>query len=42
MVGAIDSPARPQDRSDVARLYASLSAVGAWNSAAERLAGAER
>jgi hypothetical protein len=39
-VGAIDSADRPQDRSDVARLYNSLLAVGVLNSAARQLADA--
>jgi hypothetical protein len=37
-VGAIDSQNRPQDRSDVARLYNSLLAVGVLNSVARQLA----
>jgi membrane-associated phospholipid phosphatase len=37
-VGAGDSTARPADRADVARLYAALSAVGAWNAVARALA----
>jgi hypothetical protein len=40
-VGRIDSATRPQHRSDVARLYVSLSAVGAWNGAAQQLAAAD-
>jgi hypothetical protein len=40
-VGRFDSASRPQDRADVARLYAALSAVGALNGAAEQLAAAE-
>ena len=39
-VGAIDSQNRPQDRSDVARLYNSLLAVGVLNSVARQLADA--
>lgn len=39
-VGAIDSADRPQDRSDVARLYNSLLAVGVLNSVARQLAQA--
>jgi hypothetical protein len=39
-VGAGASQARPTDRSDVARLYASLLAVGTWNRAAQQLAEA--
>jgi len=37
-VGASDSTARPADRAAVARLYAALSAVGAWNAVARALA----
>jgi hypothetical protein len=37
-VGASDSTARPADRAAVARLYAALSAVGAWNAVAQALA----
>jgi len=40
-VGAIDSQARPSERADVARLYASLLAVGVWNTAAQQLATAQ-
>jgi hypothetical protein len=40
-VGAIDSAERPSDRADVARLFLSLSAVGAWNSVARQLAQAQ-
>jgi hypothetical protein len=39
-VGASDSTARPADRAAVARLYAALSAVGAWNPVARALATA--
>jgi hypothetical protein len=39
-VGASDSTARPTDRAAVARLYAALSAVGAWNPVARALATA--
>ncbi len=39
-VGAIDSVERPADRADVARLFASLSAAGAWNAVAQQLAEA--
>ena len=39
-VGASDSAARPGDRADVARLFAALSAAGAWNAAARQLAEA--
>jgi hypothetical protein len=37
-VGAADSVERPSDRADVARLYNSLLAVGAWNGVARQLA----
>jgi hypothetical protein len=37
-VGAIDSLERPADRSDVARLYAALSAVAVWNPVARQIA----
>jgi hypothetical protein len=41
-VGAIDSAARPQDRTDVARFYAGgLSPVGWANIAAQQIAGAQ-
>jgi hypothetical protein len=40
-VGASDSQDRPQDRSDVARLYNSLLAVGVWNGVARQLAEAD-
>lgn len=39
-VGAADSTARPADRAAVARLYAALSAMGAWNAVARALASA--
>jgi hypothetical protein len=39
-IGASDSTERPADRADVARLYAALSAVGAWNPVARALAAA--
>jgi hypothetical protein len=39
-VGGVASLARPADRADAARLYNALSAVGAWNGAAEQLAAA--
>jgi hypothetical protein len=41
LVGAAGSKARPQDRSDVARLYNSLLAVGTWNRTAQQLAAAD-
>jgi len=37
-VGGVDSAGRPADRADVARLFAALSAAGAWNSVARQLA----
>jgi hypothetical protein len=37
-VGAANSTERPADRADVARLFAALSAAGAWNSVARQLA----
>jgi hypothetical protein len=40
-VGAASSEARSSDRADVARLYASLLAVGVWNTAAQQIADAD-
>jgi hypothetical protein len=40
-LGRIDSPFRPQDRTDVARLYAVASPVQVWNSAARQVSAAE-
>jgi hypothetical protein len=40
-VGGINSPLRPQDRSDVARFYNALLAVGTWNVAARQVAAAQ-
>ena len=37
-VGSADSPARPQDRSDVARFFAAASAAHAWNIALQQVA----
>ena len=37
-VGSIDSPFRPQDRADVARFYAAVTPVAAWNSVATQVA----
>ncbi|HEV2271520.1 MAG TPA: vanadium-dependent haloperoxidase [Steroidobacteraceae bacterium] len=37
-VGSIDSAFRPQDRADVARFYAAVTPVEAWNSAAAQVA----
>ena len=39
-VGARDSTDRPADRANVARLFAALSAAGAWNTVARQLAEA--
>jgi hypothetical protein len=41
ILGRIDSPFRPQDRTDVARFYASTSPVQAWNSAARQASAAQ-
>jgi hypothetical protein len=40
LVGRIDSPFRPQDRTDVARFYAATTPVQAWNSAARQVSAA--
>ena len=40
LVGGQDSAARPQDRADVARFYAVVLAVGAWNPAVRQVAAA--
>jgi hypothetical protein len=37
-VGGIDSTSRPQDRADVAQLYAATSPVPVWNAAASQVA----
>jgi hypothetical protein len=37
LLGRIDSPFRPQDRTDVARFYAATSPVSAWNAAARQV-----
>jgi hypothetical protein len=39
-VGGMNSMERPQDRADVARFYAVVSAVGAWNPAVSQVAAA--
>lgn len=36
-VGSVDSPLRPQDRTDVARFYAAATPVQVWNSAARQV-----
>ena len=41
LLGRIDSPFRPQDRTDVARFYAATSPVQAWNSAARQVSFAQ-
>jgi hypothetical protein len=41
LLGRIDSPFRPQDRTDVARFYASSSPVQVWNSAARQVSDAQ-
>ena len=40
-LGRIDSPDRPQDRTDVARFYAAATPVQAWNSAARQVSAAQ-
>lgn len=41
LVGRFDSPFRPQDRTDVARFYAAVTPVQAWNSAARQVSAAQ-
>jgi hypothetical protein len=41
LVGRIDSPLRPQDRTDVARFYAAATPVQVWNSAARQASSAQ-
>lgn len=41
LLGRIDSPFRPQDRTDVARFYAVSSPVQVWNSAARQASAAQ-
>lgn len=41
LLGRVDSPFRPQDRTDVARFYASSSPVQVWNSAARQASAAQ-
>ena len=41
LLGRIDSPFRPQDRTDVARFYAAASPVQVWNSAARQASQAQ-
>lgn len=40
-VGRVDSPFRPQDRTDVARFFAVTSPVQAWNSAARQMSASQ-
>jgi len=40
-VGGVNSPLRPQDRSDVARFYNAVLAVGTWNPTARQVAAAQ-
>jgi len=41
LLGRIDGPFRPQDRTDVARFYAATTTVQAWNSAARQASAAQ-
>lgn len=41
IAGRIDSPLRPQDRTDVARFYAAATPVQVWNSAARQASAAQ-
>jgi hypothetical protein len=41
LLGRIDSPFRPQDRTDVARFYAAASPVQVWNLAARQASAAQ-
>jgi hypothetical protein len=41
LVGRVDSPFRPQDRTDVARFYAAATPVQVWNSAARQVSAAQ-
>ena len=41
LVGRVDSPFRPQDRTDVARFYAATSPVQTWNPAARQVSAAQ-
>jgi hypothetical protein len=42
LLGRIDSPFRPQDRTDVARFYAAASPVQVWNLATRQASDAQR
>ena len=41
LVGRIDSPFRPQDRTDVARFYAAATPMQTWNPAARQVSAAQ-
>src|SRR5206468_7907124 len=41
LLGRIDSPFRPQDRTDVARFYAAASPIQTWNPAARQASAAQ-
>jgi hypothetical protein len=41
LIGRIDSPFRPQDRTDVARFYAVTTTIQAWNPAARQVSAAQ-
>ena len=41
LVGRVDSPYRPQDRTDVAQFYAAATPVQVWNSAARQASAAQ-
>jgi hypothetical protein len=41
LLGRVDSPYRPQDRTDVARFYAANSPTQAWNPAARQVSAAQ-
>ncbi len=41
LVGRIDSPFRPQDRTDVARFYAAATPVQVWNAAARQVSAGQ-
>jgi hypothetical protein len=41
LVGRVDSPSRPQDRTDVARFYAATTPVMAFNTAARQVSAAQ-
>jgi hypothetical protein len=41
LLGRIDSPFRPQDRTDVARYYAAVTPIQTWNPAARQVSAAQ-